>query len=83
MIHALKVTLTVYILQCLLCNMVPASVLDLANLNPNNEWLTVTYLTGLGYLCFVSLDIIHYQVYLAEIHGPTYIHHNDYMDDGI
>ena len=40
MIHALKVTLTVYIFA-MLCYAIwyPLQVIDLANLNPNNEWL--------------------------------------------
>ena len=46
MIHALKVTLTVYIFA-MLCYAIwyPLQVLDLANLNPNNEWLgSICYL---------------------------------------
>ena len=57
MIHALKVTLTVYIFA-MLCYAIwyPLQVLDLANLNPNNEWLgSICYLPpGLGtYVLFL------------------------------
>ena len=46
MAHTLKVTLTVYIFA-MLCYAVwyPLQVLDLANLNPNDEWL--------GSLCYL------------------------------
>ena len=84
MIHALKVTLTVYIFA-MLCYAIwyPLQVLDLANLNPNNEWLgSICYLPhGARVLMFCFFRYYSLPgLYLAEIHGPTYIHHSDYMD---
>ena len=84
MIHALKVTLTVYIFA-MLCYAIwyPLQVLDLANLNPNNEWLgSICYLphgARVPMFCFFRYYSLP-GLYLAEIHGPTYIHHPDYMD---
>ena len=83
MIHALKVTLTVYIFA-MLCYAIwyPLQVLDLANLNPNHEWLgSLCYLPhGARVLMFCFFRYYSLPgLYLAEIHGPTFIHHNDYM----
>ena len=84
MIHALKVTLTVYIFA-MLCYAIwyPLQVIDLANLNPNNEWLgSLCYLPhGARVLMFCFFRYYSLPgLYLAEIHGPAYIHHNGYMD---
>ena len=84
MIHALKVTLTVYIFA-MLCYAIwyPLQVIDLANLNPNNEWLgSICYLPhGARVLMFCFFRYYSLPgLYLAEIHGPAYIHHTDYMD---
>jgi len=84
MLHILKVTLTVYIFA-MLCYAVwyPLQVLDLANLNPNEEWLgSLCYLPhGARVLMFCFFRYYSLPgLYLAEIHGPTYIHHQDYMD---
>ena len=84
MIHALKVTLTVYIFA-MLCYAIwyPLQVIDLANLNPNNEWLgSLCYLPhGARVLMFCFFRYYSLPgLYLAEIHGPAYIHHTDYMD---
>ena len=83
MIHTLKVTLTVYIFA-MLCYAIwyPLQVLDLANLNPNHEWLgSLCYLPhGARVLMFCFFRYYSLPgLYLAEIHGPTFIHHNDYM----
>ena len=83
MIHALKVTLTVYIFA-MLCYAIwyPLQVIDLANLNPNNEWLgSICYLPhGARVLMFCFFRYYSLPgLYLAEIHGPAYIHHTDYM----
>ena len=83
MIHALKVTLTVYIFA-MLCYAIwyPLQVIDLANLNPNNEWLgSLCYLPhGARVLMFCFFRYYSLPgLYLAEIHGPAYIHHTDYM----
>ena len=61
----------------------PLQVIDLANLNPNNEWLgSICYLPhGARVLMFCFFRYYSLPgLYLAEIHGPAYIHHNDYMD---
>jgi len=84
MAHTLKVTLTVYIFA-MLCYAVwyPLQVLDLANLNPNDEWLgSLCYLPhGARVLMFCFFRYYSLPgLYLAEIHGPTYIHHLGYMD---
>ena len=84
MVHTLKVTLTVYIFA-MLCYAVwyPLQVLDIANLNPNDEWLgSLCYLPhGARVLMFCFFRYYSLPgLYLAEIHGPTYIHHLDYMD---
>ena len=83
MIHTLKVTLTVYIFA-MLCYAIwyPLQVLDLANLNPDHEWLgSLCYLPhGARVLMFCFFRYYSLPgLYLAEIHGPTFIHHNDYM----
>ena len=83
MVHTIKVTLSVYIFA-MLCYAVwyPLQVLDLANLNPNNEWLgSLCYLPhGARVLMFCFFRYYSLPgLYLAEIHGPTFIHHNDYM----
>ena len=84
MIHALKVTLTVYIFA-MLCYAIwyPLQVLDIANLNPNNEWLgSICYLPhGARVLMFCFFRYYSLPgLYLAEITGPSLIHHNDYME---
>ena len=61
----------------------PLQVLDIANLNPNDEWLgSLCYLPhGARVLMFCFFRYYSLPgLYLAEIHGPTYIHHVDYMD---
>ena len=60
----------------------PLQVLDLANLNPDHEWLgSLCYLPhGARVLMFCFFRYYSLPgLYLAEIHGPTFIHHNDYM----
>ena len=62
MIHAIKVTITVYVFS-MFCYSVwyLLQYYDVAGLRMPDEWI--------GSLC-----------YLAEITGPSLIHHNDYMD---
>ena len=84
MIHALKVTLTVYIFA-MLCYAIwyPLQVIDLANMNPDREWLgSLCYLPhGARVLMFCFFR--YYSIpglYLAEISGPVLINDLDYMD---
>ena len=83
MLHTLKVTITVYVFS-MFCYAVwyPLQVIDLANLNPNREWLgSLCYLPhGARVLMFC---FFRYQslpgLYLAEISGPALINNEDYM----
>ena len=58
-------------------------VLDIANMNPNDEWVgSLCYLPhGARVLmfCFFRYHSLP-GLYLAEITGPALIHHNDYME---
>ena len=84
MIHIIKVTTTVYLFS-VLCYLIWyfLQLLDIANLNPNHEWIgSLCYLPhGARVLMFC---FFRYQslpgLYLAEITGPSIIHHEDYMD---
>ena len=84
MIHTLKVTITVYVFA-MFCYSVWyfLQILDLAGMNPNGEWL--------GSLCYfphgarvLMFCFFRYHslpgLYLAEITGPSLIHHDDYMN---
>jgi len=81
--HILKVTITVYVFS-MFCYAVwyPLQVIDLANLNPNREWVgSLCYLPhGARVLMFC---FFRYQslpgLYLAEISGPSLINNEDYM----
>ena len=83
-IHLIKVSITVYLFSvlCYLIWYFP-QLLDIANLNPNHEWVgSLCYLPhGARVLMFC---FFRYQslpgLYLAEITGPSIIHHEDYMD---
>ena len=83
MLHILKVTITVYVFS-MFCYAVwyPLQVIDLANLNPNREWVgSLCYLPhGARVLMFC---FFRYQslpgLYLAEISGPSLINNEDYM----
>ena len=84
MIHLIKVTITVYMFS-VLCYLIWyfLQLLDIANLNPNHEWIgSLCYLPhGARVLMFC---FFRYQslpgLYLAEITGPSIIHHEDYMN---
>jgi len=83
MAHTLKVTITVFVFS-MFCYAVwyPLQVIDLANLNPNREWLgSLCYLPhGARVLMFCFFRYYSLPgLYLAEITGPALIHHNDYM----
>ena len=84
MIHTLKVTITVYVFA-MFCYSVWyfLQVLDLAGMNPNGEWLgSLCYLPhGARVLmfCFFRYHSLP-GLYLAEITGPSLIHHDDYMN---
>lgn len=84
MIHTLKVTITVYVFA-MFCYSVWyfLQVLDLADMNPNGEWLgSLCYLPhGARVLmfCFFRYHSLP-GLYLAEITGPSLIHHDDYMN---
>ena len=84
MIHTLKVTITVYVFA-MFCYSVWyfLQVLDLANMNPDGEWLgSLCYLPhGARVLmfCFFRYHSLP-GLYLAEITGPSLIHHDDYMN---
>ena len=83
MLHLLKVTITVYVFS-MFCYAVwyPLQVIDLANLNPNREWVgSLCYLPhGARVLMFC---FFRYQslpgLYLAEISGPSLINNQGYM----
>ena len=84
MIHTLKVTITVYVFA-MFCYAVwyPLLVIDLANMNPDREWLgSLCYLPhGARVLMFCFFR--YYSIpglYLAEISGPVLINDLDYMD---
>lgn len=84
MIHTLKVTITVYVFA-MFCYAVwyPLQVIDLANMNPDREWLgSLCYLPhGARVLMFCFFR--YYSIpglYLAEISGPLLINDLDYMD---
>jgi hypothetical protein len=58
-------------------------VLDIANLHPNGEWLgSLCYLPhGSRVLMFCFFRYYSLPgLYLAEITGPSFIHHNDYLE---
>ena len=84
MIHTIKVTITVYVFS-MFCYSVWyfLQVLDIANMNPNDEWVgSLCYLPhGARVLmfCFFRYHSLP-GLYLAEITGPALIHHNDYME---
>ena len=84
MIHAIKVTITVYVFS-MFCYSVWyfLQVLDIANMNPNDEWVgSLCYLPhGARVLMFCFFRYYSLPgLYLAEITGPALIHHNDYME---
>ena len=84
MAHTLKVTITVYVFA-MLCYAVwyPLQVIDLANLNPDREWLgSLCYLPhGARVLMFCFFRYYALPgLYLAEISGPALINDLDYMD---
>ena len=82
--HFLKVSITVYIFYTLIYAVWSyLQVLDLANLNPNKEWLgSVCYLPhGVRVLMFCFFR--YYSIpalYLAEITSPVIVGPNDYVD---
>jgi len=82
--HFLKVSITVYIFYTLIYAVWSyLQILDLANLNPNKEWLgSVCYLPhGVRVLmfCFFRYYSIP-SLYLAEITSPVFVGPNDYVD---
>ena len=84
MIHTVKVTITVYVFS-MFCYSVWyfLQVLDIANMNPNGEWVgSLCYLPhGSRVLMFCFFRYYSLPgLYLAEITGPSLIHHNDYME---
>ncbi len=84
MIHAIKVTITVYVFS-MFCYSVWyfLQVLDIANMNPNDEWVgSLCYLPhGARVLMFCFFRYYSLPgLYLAEITGPALINHNDYME---
>ena len=84
MIHTIKVTITVYVFS-MFCYSVWyfLQVLDIANMNPNDEWVgSLCYLPhGARVLMFCFFRYYSLPgLYLAEITGPSLIHHNDYME---
>ena len=82
--HFLKVSITVYIFYTLIYAVWSyLQVLDLANLNPNKEWLgSMCYLPhGVRVLMFCFFR--YYSIpalYLAEITSPVIVGPNDYVD---
>ena len=82
--HFIKVSLTVYIFTMLVWSIWSyLQFLDLANLNPNNEWLgSLCYLphgSRVLMICFFR----HYSIpalYLAEITGPALIYKAGYVE---
>ena len=84
MIHTIKVTITVYVFS-MFCYSVWyfLQVLDIANMNPNDEWVgSLCYLPhGARVLMFCFFRYYSLPgLYLAEITGPAVINHNDYME---
>ena len=84
MIHTIKVTITVYVFS-MFCYSVWyfLQVLDIANMNPNDEWVgSLCYLPhGARVLMFCFFRYYSLPgLYLAEITGPALIHHNGYME---
>ena len=84
MIHIIKVTITVYVFS-MFCYSVWyfLQVLDIANMNPNDEWVgSLCYLPhGARVLMFCFFRYYSLPgLYLAEITGPAVINHNDYME---
>tara|TARA_Y100000768_G_scaffold158030_1_gene117970 strand:+ start:566 stop:1177 length:612 start_codon:yes stop_codon:yes gene_type:complete len=82
--HFLKVSITVYIFYTLIYAVWSyLQILDLANLNPNKEWLgSICYLPhGVRVLMFCFFR--YYSIpalYLAEITSPVFVGPNDYVD---
>ncbi len=82
--HFLKVSITVYIFYTLIYAVWSyLQILDLANLNPNKEWLgSVCYLPhGVRVLMFCFFR--YYSIpalYIAEITSPVFVGPNDYVD---
>ena len=82
--HFIKVSFTVYIFTMLVWSIWSyLQFLDLANLNPNNEWLgSLCYLphgSRVLMICFFR----HYSIpalYLAEISGPALIYQAGYVE---
>tara|TARA_B100001939_G_scaffold183030_1_gene157677 strand:+ start:1198 stop:1797 length:600 start_codon:yes stop_codon:yes gene_type:complete len=84
MIHTLKVTITVYVFS-MFCYSAWyfLQVLDVANMNPNGEWVgSLCYLPhGSRVLMFCFFRYYSLPgLYLAEITGPSLINHEDYMN---
>ena len=84
MLHAIKVTITVYVFS-MFCYSVWyfLQVLDIANMNPNDEWVGSLCYFPHGARVLMFCFFRYYSLpglYLAEITGPALIHHNDYMD---
>ena len=84
MAHTLKVTITVYVFA-MFCYAVwyPLQVIDLANLNPDREWLgslcSLPHGARVLMFCFFRYYALP-GLYLAEISGPALINDLDYMD---
>ncbi len=83
-VHFIKVTLTVYIFSMFLYAIwYFFQVVDLAKMNPLNEWIgSLIYLPhGARVLMFCYFRYYSLPgLYLAEISGPQLIHHIDYVD---
>ena len=84
MIHTLKVTITVYVFA-MFCYAVwyPLQVIDLANMNPDREWLGSLCYFPHGARVLMFCFFRYYSIpglYLAEISGPVLINDLDYMD---
>ena len=82
--HFIKVSLTVYIFTMLVWSIWSyLQFLDLANLNPNNEWLgSLCYLphgSRVLMICFFRNYSIP-ALYLAEISGPALIYQAGYVE---
>ena len=82
--HFIKVSLTVYIFTMLVWSIWSyLQFLDLANLNPNNEWLgSLCYLphgSRVLMICFFKRYSIP-ALYLAEISGPALIYQAGYVE---
>jgi len=84
MLHTLKVTITVYVFS-MFCYSVwyLLQYYNVAGLRMPDEWIgSLCYLPhGARVLMFCFFRYYSLPgLYLAEITGPQYIHHNDYMD---